>query len=101
MCRDGRPVKVPAVLIGSMILAEAFNAFDSTWESPAPPKKGPRPPRHKWKKGEWARVIGGPFAGFNAVIETADRADRMETFVTCFGRVTALELDETMLEPFA
>jgi transcription antitermination factor NusG len=101
VCRDGRPVRVEANMMGALILAEAFKAFDRTWDAPPPPKKGNRPTKHEWEKGELARVIGGPFAGFNATVESADRADRMEVFVTMFGRVTPVELDEEMLIPLA
>jgi transcription antitermination factor NusG len=103
MARDGKPVRVDALCIGSMILAEAMGAFDSTWNAPRPGHPPGTPAaraKRKWEKGECARVTEGPFAGFIALIIAADRADRIETLVTIFGRVTALELDETMLEPF-
>jgi transcription antitermination factor NusG len=108
MCRTGadgrsRPVTVPALVIGSLILWEWSGAFDLTWSAPAPAnrRRTKRPPRHKWAKGEQARVAGGPFEGFMAEIVSADRADRMRALVKLFGRVTDVWLDEDMLEKLA
>ncbi|MDB5448404.1 MAG: antitermination protein NusG [Phenylobacterium sp.] len=101
MCQEGRPVRVDAIVIGSIILAEACGEFDQTWNAPAPLKdksRGRRPTKSVWRKGQRVRVVGGPFAGFLAEIVKADRADRIETFVTIFGRVTPVELHEDMLE---
>jgi transcription antitermination factor NusG len=104
MCKDGKPLKVPAIEVGLMVLAEWAGAFDTTWTSPPPlrdKRRGRRPPRRKWKQGEAARVTDGPLAGFLAQIKSADRADRIEAFVTIFGRVTEVTMDEEMLEAMA
>lgn len=101
MSRDGKPIRLPAIWVGSLILAEACGEFDQTWNAPAPRKRGSRKTRWEWEKGEVARVTDGPFAGFNATIEKADRADRMKVFVDLFGRVNPVTLDEEMLEKIA
>lgn len=98
MCREGRPVRLSALDVGSLILFEAWGMFDRTWESPAPSIRGQRKLRHKWERGQRVRVTDGPFAGFPAEIQKAERADRMEVFVTLFGRVTPVTLDEEMIE---
>jgi transcriptional antiterminator RfaH len=101
MCLDGKPLAVPAIAIGAMILMEAFGEFDTTWNSPAPirDKSRGRKPSRNWKHGELVKVTEGPFAGFMAEIVKAERADRIEVLVSLFGRETPTELDEEMIEP--
>jgi transcription antitermination factor NusG len=103
MSRDGKPVKIPALAIGALVLAEAMGDFDQTWNAPAPvrDKRRGRRPRHAWVKGQRVKVTEGPFAGFLAEIVNAERADRIETLVVMFGRVTPVTLDEDMLEAAA
>jgi transcription antitermination factor NusG len=103
MCRDGVPLKVPAICIGSLILFEACGEFDQTWNSvPERDKsRGRRPTRRAWEKGEVAKVVEGPFASFPAEIVNAERADRIEVMVMIFGRATPVQLDEEMLEAVA
>lgn len=104
MCRDGRPVKVPAIEVGALILAEAFGAYDST-RKVSGARKGRRRGKRgsgmvesRWKSGQRVTIAEGPFAGFLAEIVRADREDRIEAMISVFGRMTALTLDETMIE---
>jgi transcription antitermination factor NusG len=100
MCRDGQPVKVPALAIGCMILMEACGEFDLTWDAPAPirNKARGRKPTRKWVKGQRVKVADGPLAGFLAEIIKADQADKIAVLVSIFGRETPVELDEEMLD---
>lgn len=100
MCKDGKPVKVPALAIGSMILMEACGEFDLTWDAPAPirNKARGRKPTRKWVKGQRVKVADGPLAGFLAEIIKADQADKIAVLVSIFGRETPVELDEEMLD---
>lgn len=102
MCRDGRPVRCPPVLIGVMILLEAWRAFDSTSRVPVSRRDKRRGRRavcvSRWEHGQRVKVSGGPFAGFFAEVLRAERADRVEILVSIFGRVTEVSLDEEMVE---
>lgn len=104
MVRDGQPVKLPAILVGSMILAEACGAFDRTLKRKETRRnrrrgrKGGEPYVSRWKSGERVKINEGPFAGFFGDIVRADRPDRIEVLVSIFGRSTPLELDEDWIE---
>jgi transcription antitermination factor NusG len=105
MCADGKPVQVPALHIGALVLSEACHAFDRTWRWSGARKgkgksKGRRQePISRWKSGERVKVNEGPFAGFEGTIVDVRRQNRMGVLITIFGRVTEAELDDDWLEP--
>src|SRR5690606_37888470 len=107
MCRDGRPVRIPALIIGSLVLLEANGAFDTTdrktgsgSRSKRRGHRGRAEPLSRWKNGQRVKIEDGPFAGWIATI-TRDKGDRIDALISFFGRETAVELDEEMIEEVA
>jgi transcription antitermination factor NusG len=105
-CRDGKAVQIPALLIGTLILLEAWRAFDRTWKP-----SGARPSRRKnkrgsfaesrWEHGERVKVKSGPFEGHQADILRVAREGRLEVMVALFGRAIQAEIDEEAVEKIA
>jgi len=60
---------------------------------------GKTKPKTLFEPGEVVRVIDGPFADFNGVVEEADyEKNKIQVAVTIFGRSTPVELDFTQVE---
>jgi transcription antitermination factor NusG len=49
--------------------------------------------------GEPVRVLEGPFTGFNALYLQRAAADRIKILLDIFGRSTAIEIEEALVEP--
>lgn len=108
MCKDGRPVRVPSLVIGSFALAEACHDFDPTWKPPKvkarTPKRGGRRRKVREARFEAKTLVhlkAGPFSGFTGTVLRAARDERIEVLVTLFGRPTEVEIDEQDVEEAA
>lgn len=79
--------------------------------SPLPPREvdailkrmqgdGEKPrPKVEFQTGESVRVIQGPFADFNGVVEEVNyERNKLKVFVQIFGRETSVELDFVQVE---
>ncbi len=74
--------------------AEADRLTASESEQAAAPK-----PKIEFGVGESVRVIDGPFANFNGVVETVDNGKgRLKVTLSMFGRSTPVELDFMQVE---
>lgn len=104
MCREGRPVTASALAVGMIALFEAWGAYDSTRRASGARRGGRRGKRgggvhqSRWKSGQRVKIGEGPFMGFIATIQKADREDRMEALIDIFGRSTPIVIDEAMIE---
>lgn len=94
LCRDGKPLRVSPLAIGSMILFEACHAFDETWQPP--PVKGRRY-SHRWKRGDRVKIEGTAFDGFIAQVLRGRGRDQMEVLLTLFGRPTEVVVPHRQL----
>jgi transcription antitermination factor NusG len=104
MCRDGRPVTLPPIVIGSMALLEAWRVFDLTWTPPLTGRRNKRRGRKpttqlsRWENGERVRLTTGPFAKFEGTIMRTDRGARIEVLIAVFGRPTLVAVSDAQVE---
>lgn len=111
-CRAGKPVTVPSMVVGVLVLFEACGAFDETRnqpsvEKPKKPKGGKKASRRgrrgakgaapRWAHGQRIKIQNSPFAGFEAVVQ-ADHGEQIDVLVSLFGRETSMVLEEGMIE---
>lgn len=111
MCRDGRPLRVPAIFVGTMILLEGWKAFDRTWKKTGTRRRNRRRGRKgtiyesRWEHGQRVKIRttaeDHPFEGFEASVFRTVREQRIEVLVTLFGRATPVEVEEGWLEEVA
>lgn len=80
------PVMLPDSLVAKVVEMEFAGDYDHTR------RKGGRRVRKdedEWTRGDIARVVDGPFAMFNGVVETFDGARaRIDVWINMFGRAT-------------
>lgn len=57
-------------------------------------------PKVLFEPGQMVRIVGGPFADFNGVVEAVDyeKKNRLQVSVFVFGRATPVELDFSQVE---
>lgn len=106
MSRESTIIRLPALVIGTMILLEAWHVFDQTWKPPLPMRKnrrGRKPTMRptRWEHGQRVRVRSGPFEGHLGDIMRTDRGDRIGVMLMIFGRPTPIEVDDSGLEAAA
>lgn len=107
MCLDGRPLRIPPLSIGSLILFEAWGAFDRTVKPPIS-RRNRRKGRKganiesRWKNGQRVKVKSKdhhhPFEGYAGEVFRADAGARIQVLINLFGRATSVEVDEDWLE---
>lgn len=105
MCRDGRPVRIPALVVGSLALLEGLHTFDETWTPPKlkrkTVKRGGRRRKYReqpFEANEGLKITAGPFEGFTGLFLRAAREDRITVLVTLFGRVSEVEVGANDVE---
>lgn len=105
MCRDGAPIPVPRLLIGTMVLFEAWRAFDRTYKPRRPGRirsvrRGKRVVEIEtvFEVGEAVRVTDGAFSGFDGTV-TREHDNRIEVLVSIFGRAVRTDLALDAVEP--
>jgi transcription antitermination factor NusG len=98
------PIRVPEVVIGDLMAREGkYGLIPLSQEQ-----------RLAWRAGDWARVLAGPFSGFEAQVDedvaelgveaedgrggAVDREVRIRTLVSLFGRLTPLSIEPWHLE---
>jgi transcriptional antiterminator NusG len=54
--------------------------------------------RRLYRVGQLVRVVGGPFASFNGMIEHLDSNGRLKVLLDIFSRLTPVELDQGQIE---
>lgn len=97
--QNGKARAIPAVDIGSLILAEACHVFDETW---VPPKPRGKRYSHAWKRGDLVEIRdGGAFDGFSAEVLRGNGRDKMAVLLAIFGRVTEVVVEHRALQKAA
>ena len=101
---EGRALRMPAAEIARLKASEGEHGLiPLTAEQ-----------RQAWKAGDLARVLEGPFAGFDAVVDepaedvgldaadgrggAVDRGARIRTLISLFGRLTPVRIEPWHLE---
>lgn len=101
---DFRPLCVPANAVEEIYLAEFDMQFDDTREARIHRKEEARTRKATVAMtfpatSEWL-VSDGPFASFNAVVESVTSAGMVKALVSIFGRSTVVEFEPKQLSPF-
>lgn len=86
MCRDAKPIRVRALHIGAMVLADAYHAFDETW---VPRKKAKA---RRYKAGDRVKIVSGHLADRAALVLRAKNGNRLDVLLTIFGRDIEVEM---------
>lgn len=56
-------------------------------------------PRRQYLAGETVRVIGGPFEGFEAIVDSPDAKDRINILLDILGGTRVIAVPEALVEP--
>lgn len=85
------PEMMPASLVAKVVEMESAGHYDHTKRKGG---KRVRKDEAEWKKGDIARVVEGPFAMFNGIVEAVDGTKaRIDVWISMFGRATLCHLE--------
>jgi len=92
------PFAVPSRLVERVMAAQLAMVFDQTRE--AATRRG-EDARSIYQPGVIVGITGGPFATFNAEVESVKPNGTIEALIKLFGRMTPVELDPAQVELLA
>jgi transcriptional antiterminator NusG len=99
---NGTPVKVPATLVDSILMAEINLEFDDTREARIARKEEARTRKEtiamKFRKGLSVLIVDGPFASFLGEVAAVTSRGAVDILVEIFGRETLVEMEAGQIE---